>query len=600
MKGMIVKTWLETWKKLFGNSTVEKAAVTCGFDITRNFTPFEDVEDSKVVELSKTICKEKSIDTSELWKKTGIENVSTFFKWYPIYFRKKGLLSFLSAMDNVHKLLTKRIKGAKPPRIIFTPLDEKKAKIVYRSFRDFRNYFLGLIEGASEHFSDPVKIKVLNEGNNSEGSFIEIEIVATKPFAKKINFKLSGILSFGIFKGSFKSQLFIIPLIIGILSWIFFKFLPTEWLPPILTGGISLFLITMFYLEVDKLKKAMLTKFKEIESQNYEGPLLTNNKEFSKITNDINNATDEIKNLMTGIEGDYQEIENFTSNISDSAHEMQQTIGTMRDLSDQVADSAVGISNDTEAISNAVISNVDTLKDIVDKESEMVESLNNAVNSIIDSSSKVSNSADGIEQMSIKFDGLVSIGKNLQEQASTIMGIAETVTGIAEQTNLLALNAAIEAARSGEAGKGFTVVADEIRKLAEESKNSADQISSFLKTITVGINELIEKLNKEFEEMKVQSATLKVSSSDNKKSSDHISEVSKQINILIDSLLKEANKLEGLSSSIENLLAVSEESTATAEEISASINKFLGEIDSILSDIHEIGRFIKSLKDNLN
>ncbi len=599
MKGMIVKTWLETWKKLYGANSVENIGKKSKLDIHKNFSPFEDVEDSMVIDFSKLLCSEKNIKPEELWKKTGKENITTFFKWYPIYFRKKGVISFLSSMDNVHKLLTRRIKGAKPPRIIFEIVDDRKANITYRSFRDFRNYFLGLIEGASEHFSDPVKIHVNDQGSNNEGSFINITVEASKPFAKKISMNNSRILSLGIFKGSEKTLLLAIPVITGIVSWLLYNFIPIGWLPPVLTGALTFLLIIFSLSDVKKWKNALSESFAKMKSHDYEQPLITNNADFKTVTADLNSATEEIKNMMVGIEGDYQEIENFTSNISGSAKEMQSTIGMMRDLSDQIADSAINISNDTESISNAVISNVDTLKDIVDKESKMVESLNMAVNSIMDSASKVSESADGIQNMSVKFDSLVGIGKNLQEQASTIMEIAETVTGISEQTNLLALNAAIEAARSGEAGKGFTVVADEIRKLAEESKNSADQISSFLKTITGGINELIERLSKEYEEMKKQSATLKESSVDNKKSSNHISDVSKQINMLIESLLREANKLEGLSSSIENLLAVSEESTATAEEISASINKFLSEIDSILKDIGEIGRFINSLKDNI-
>ena len=86
---------------------------------------------------------------------------------------------------------------------------------------------------------------------------------------------------------------------------------------------------------------------------------------------------------------------------------------------------------------------------------------------------------------------------SLRERSNEISQIIEIITGVAEQTNLLALNAAIEAARAGEHGKGFAVVADEVRKLAEESKRSAGQITKMIHHIQMETNESVQMMDEE-------------------------------------------------------------------------------------------------------
>lgn len=97
----------------------------------------------------------------------------------------------------------------------------------------------------------------------------------------------------------------------------------------------------------------------------------------------------------------------------------------------------------------------------------------------------------GINELQDKVGAIADQIVNLSEQTDQISSISELVTDVANQTNMLALNAAVEAARAGEQGKGFTVVAGEIRKLAEQSKQSAEKINSLVTDIQGAINSTI-------------------------------------------------------------------------------------------------------------
>jgi len=163
----------------------------------------------------------------------------------------------------------------------------------------------------------------------------------------------------------------------------------------------------------------------------------------------------------------------------------------------------------------------------------------------------------------------------MSENTKNIGTIVETVRAIAEQTNLLALNAAIEAARAGEAGRGFAVVADEIRKLAEQTKASTDIIS---KTI-LAIEESSQTLSEGVKNLKAE-----------------VVQTEQCYNSVLEAFEFLNEVIKNLTGAVDTLVAHSEEQSASAEEMRSGAL----EISNSVSKISETGQdIVQSASDDL-
>ena len=162
---------------------------------------------------------------------------------------------------------------------------------------------------------------------------------------------------------------------------------------------------------------------------------------------------------------------------------------------------------------------------------------------------------------------------NLSDKSQSIESILETLKGISEQTQLLALNASIEAARAGEVGKGFSVVATEIQKLAEASEVSTKDIAQ----IIYNIKEEIAKSVSMMRDIRISSNEQFTAVKDVNNSFEKITETTKNITNIITNVsefVKEMNDANNnVVSSINNIAAVSEETAACTEEVTASVEE---------------------------
>jgi len=230
-----------------------------------------------------------------------------------------------------------------------------------------------------------------------------------------------------------------------------------------------------------------------------------------------------------------------------------------------------------EAIDGTAV-HIDNLADSTDK----MRDYNRTVNTTLDELMKISN------QTKEAFDVVYEQTSVTNQSANEIQEAANVITDIASQTNLLSLNASIEAARAGEHGKGFAVVADEIRKLAEQSAQSATQITGIIEVLIKNSNTTVDTMKTVTEKIDLQGRELNETQSVFSSLNEEIEEVGGAVDAIRDETSNLNNLKETVMSSVENLAAIAQENAASTQQTSAAMQELGVQVGDCGQDVEDI------------
>lgn len=595
MKGTVVSTWLKTCRKLHGGDVVDKAMENSGIDKDRTFSPLEDVEDSLVHNIMNYISKEANITVSSLWRGIGIENISTFSKDYPAFFRHDSLYDFLKSMYDVHVIVVKRIPGARPPILEIHPISKKEAVFKYNSKRAMFDYFMGLIEGASKYYNEKLEISEISRGEDN----IELKLAFEKDIYSKKSFKLNKILSLGFIKSvDFKTALLstIIFLIFGGATTFLLKSLP------IYAAAIEVIIAVFISSKlVNRPVNTIMGEFNRIKEHNYvEDGEISTKDHYEDLYKIIGEYKDSVRKDFVGFKGMTDEMNTFSETLNLIAGKMSTTSGEISGVVEQLANAAMMQAEETGASVELLNTNVESIKGAVDVETQNKNELENAVEKIKSSFDNVKETVDKLNTILEKFEGVKNNSVELQQRAQGITDIVSLVSSISEQTNLLALNASIEAARAGEAGRGFAVVAEEVRKLAEQSKSAVDDITMNLNEFTGEVDSLVSDVSSQFEVLESENLKLRSAVTKSNDANQKIMLVADKMIETSEKLRRETESISSVYEKIESLAAIAEENSASSEEVSANVSTYTEEIKKLTSSITQFKELTEQFKEDIN
>ncbi|MEG6584195.1 methyl-accepting chemotaxis protein [Dendrosporobacter sp. 1207_IL3150] len=322
--------------------------------------------------------------------------------------------------------------------------------------------------------------------------------------------------------------------------------------------------------------------------------------EVTKLADEFNSMTAQLRELIVQTAATAQSVSAASEQLSSAIYEVGKA-------SEEVATTVQHVANGTGEQVELSNTSFQVISSMVEFSSDSAKAAESVANTTEDSERAANQGAiqsqRAVSMMTQIRDDVNNTAKMIHvlgDKSRQIGNIVDTITGLAGQTNLLALNAAIEAARAGEQGRGFAVVADEVRKLAEQSETAAKEISSIIGAIQQETLEAVTAMDKGSKEVEQGVAVVEASGSAFREIHQAIKDMSSQVKNIVElanhqkSGSKEVEKAVGHiadvaranAASAQQVAAASEEQNAAVQEISASaqtLAQMANELRSIVS-----------------
>jgi methyl-accepting chemotaxis protein len=294
--------------------------------------------------------------------------------------------------------------------------------------------------------------------------------------------------------------------------------------------------------------------------------------EIANMAKALNSMADSLRESLRSVKESAQTVDTYASDLEQIARNSREIAEKLSTQAEEINTNVQNASASIQQVSSGVEEVAASAQNVSKSTQQLSERAEKVTDAAKEGEESIEKIIEIVNKAKERADLTTKTVGGLTEDAKNIATIVETINSIAEQTNLLALNAAIEAARAGEAGKGFAVVADEIRKLAEQSKSATENIANILRKIQQSAKDADYQTNQ---------------------TAEVVEEAAKQAVVVGERLKDILTEVESMGSMVESTAASAQEQSAATEEMASAMDNATKAVTTIAQQIESMVHYVK-------